>query len=113
MTRVSELAMSKLDDHAAGLGASIGGLLAARVLTDVYPTVTIIERDVLPNQPVTRRGVPRGRHVHALPARGSQVLAEPFPGLLNELVAGRARHRPVRSVRLLGRPPSSAGRPTQ
>ena len=33
MKRISELAMTKLGDHAARLGASIGGLLAARVLT--------------------------------------------------------------------------------
>ena len=43
------------------LGASISGLLAARVLADYYSTVTIVERDVLPEQPVTRRGVPQGR----------------------------------------------------
>ena len=35
MTRVSELARTKLDDHAAGLGAHIGGSLAARVLRRV------------------------------------------------------------------------------
>ena len=60
MTRVSEVAMTKLGEHAVGLGARIGGLLAARVLTDCYPTVTIVERDVLPNEPVNRRRVCAG-----------------------------------------------------
>ena len=40
--------MAKIGDHAVVLGASIGGLLAARVLADAYPQVTIVERDPLP-----------------------------------------------------------------
>jgi len=90
MKRVSGLAMTKLGDHAVVLGASMGGLLAARVLADFYQTVTIVERDVLPNEPVNRRGVRQGRHVHALLARGSQILDELFPRLLHEVVAGGA-----------------------
>jgi hypothetical protein len=65
-------------------------LLAARVLADFYRTVTIVERDVLPSDPVNRRGVPQGRHAHALLSRGSRILDELFPGLLTELVAGGA-----------------------
>ncbi|ABM16692.1 FAD-dependent oxidoreductase [Mycolicibacterium vanbaalenii] len=84
------LVMNNLGDHAVVLGASMGGLLAARVLADFYRTVTIVERDVLPNDPVNRRGVPQGRHVHALLARGSRILEELFPGLLDEVVAGGA-----------------------
>ena len=34
-----------------------------------------------------RRGAPQGRHIHALLARGQQVLEELFPGLTAELVA--------------------------
>jgi 2-polyprenyl-6-methoxyphenol hydroxylase-like FAD-dependent oxidoreductase len=82
--------MSKLGDHAVVLGASMGGLLAARVLADFYRTVTVIERDELPDDPVTRRGVPQGRHPHALLARGAQILDELFPGLMDELVAAGA-----------------------
>lgn len=81
-----QLAMTKLGDHAVVLGASMGGLLAARVLADFYRTVTVIERDMLPNEPLDRRGVPQGRHVHALLARGSKVLDEFFPGLVSEAV---------------------------
>ncbi|MBV9318610.1 MAG: hypothetical protein JO106_01645 [Mycobacterium sp.] len=68
----------------------MGGLLAARVLTDFYRTVTVVERDVLPDGPANRRGVPQGRHVHALLGRGSQVLGELFPGFLDALVAAGA-----------------------
>lgn len=79
--------MAKLGEHAVVLGASMAGLLAARVLADFYETVTVVERDVLPDEPRQRRGVPQARHAHALLARGSQILDELFPGLLDELVS--------------------------
>ena len=78
--------MAKIGDHAVVLGASMAGLLAARTLSDFFETVTVVERDVLPDDAVNRRGVPQGRHLHALLARGSQALEELFPGLLDEMV---------------------------
>ena len=59
----------------------MGGLLAAKVLADFYETVTVVERDMLPENATNRRGVPQGRHVHLLLGRGSQILGELFPGL--------------------------------
>jgi 2-polyprenyl-6-methoxyphenol hydroxylase-like FAD-dependent oxidoreductase len=82
--------MARLGERAVVLGASMGGLLAARVLADFYDTVTVVERDELPNHPDVRRGVPQGRHVHVLLARGAQIFDELFPGLLDELVADGA-----------------------
>jgi 2-polyprenyl-6-methoxyphenol hydroxylase-like FAD-dependent oxidoreductase len=82
--------MPVLGERAIVLGASMGGLLAARVLADFFGTVTVIERDELSDDPVNRRGVPQGRHVHALLARGAHILEELFPGLLDELVAAGA-----------------------
>jgi 2-polyprenyl-6-methoxyphenol hydroxylase-like FAD-dependent oxidoreductase len=82
--------MRRVGERAVVLGASMGGLLAARVLTDFYGTVTVVERDVLPGDPAQRRGVPQGRHVHGLLSSGSRVLDELFPGLLDDLVAGGA-----------------------
>src|SRR6202022_1276906 len=79
-----------IGDHAGVLGASMAGLLAARTLFDFYETVTVVERDVLPDDAVNRRGVPQGRHGHALLGRGSQVLAELFPGFLDDLVEAGA-----------------------
>ena len=79
--------MRKIGDHAAVLGASMGGLLAARVLADAYRRVTIVERDPLPESGLDRKGVPQGRHAHALLPRGAQILDELFPGLLADLVA--------------------------
>jgi 2-polyprenyl-6-methoxyphenol hydroxylase-like FAD-dependent oxidoreductase len=74
-------------DHAVVLGASMGGLAAARVLADAYRRVTVVDRDLLPDPGVQRRGVPQGRHAHGLLARGREVLEELFPGLTDELVA--------------------------
>jgi 2-polyprenyl-6-methoxyphenol hydroxylase-like FAD-dependent oxidoreductase len=68
-------------------GASMSGLLAARVLSGYYDTVTVVERDALPDGPVKRRGVPQGSHAHLLLARGAEILDSLFPGFLVELAA--------------------------
>jgi len=47
----------------------------------------VIDRDELPEASTHRRGVPHGRHIHGLLARGQQALEELFPGLTGELVA--------------------------
>jgi 2-polyprenyl-6-methoxyphenol hydroxylase-like FAD-dependent oxidoreductase len=78
-------------EHAVVLGAGMAGLLAARVLSEFYSTVTVVERDVLPDTPLQRRAIPQGRHVHGLLSRGSLVLDELFPGLLAELVSSGAQ----------------------
>lgn len=88
--------MAKVGNHALVLGASMAGLLAARSLSEFFDTVTVVERDPLPDIPadtgIARRGVPQGRHLHALLPRGAQVLEELFPGILNELLLDGARH---------------------
>jgi 2-polyprenyl-6-methoxyphenol hydroxylase-like FAD-dependent oxidoreductase len=72
------------------LGASMSGLLATRVLADHFRTVTVVERDVLDTGGSNRRGVPQGRHPHALLARGARTFDEFFPGILDDLVAAGA-----------------------
>jgi 2-polyprenyl-6-methoxyphenol hydroxylase-like FAD-dependent oxidoreductase len=79
--------MNKHGSHAVVLGASMGGLLAARVLADFYDRVTVVDRDILPADPVNRRGVPQGRMLHAALARCTQVLDELFPGFVDDLKA--------------------------
>jgi 2-polyprenyl-6-methoxyphenol hydroxylase-like FAD-dependent oxidoreductase len=73
--------------HAIVIGASIGGLCAARVLADFYDRVTVYERDELPDGPAIRSAVPQDRHVHLLMARGAQEFDTHFPGLLDDMVA--------------------------
>ncbi|MFE3542598.1 2Fe-2S iron-sulfur cluster-binding protein [Nocardia sp. NPDC059177] len=81
--------MAQERTHAVVLGASMAGLLAARILSESFAQVTVVERDDL-SAPGDRRGVPQGRHVHALLARGTQIFEELFPGLTGQLLADGA-----------------------
>ena len=71
-------------DHAVVVGGGMAGLLAARVLSESFARVTVVERDALPGDAEPRRGVPQGRHVHGYQARGVEIVDELFPGLLAE-----------------------------
>ena len=82
--------MSKLGEQAVVCGAGMGGLLAARVLSEFYGTVTVVERDKLPEAADQRRGVPQGRHFHVLWSRGAEELARLFPGIHDDLIAAGA-----------------------
>jgi 2-polyprenyl-6-methoxyphenol hydroxylase-like FAD-dependent oxidoreductase len=77
-------------EHAVVLGGSIAGLLAARVLTDHYRRVTLVERDVLPLAGEQRRGVPQSRHLHALQPSGRRILDELFEGFAAEMIGDGA-----------------------
>lgn len=74
-----------LGERAVVLGAGMAGLLTARVLADRYRQVVVIERDPITGATDARKGVPQGRHAHALLARGQRILEELFPGLQQEL----------------------------
>lgn len=76
----------RIAQHALVIGAGIGGLLAGRVLSDYYERVTLLERDDFPAPGEHRKGVPQGRHVHGMLAKGREVLEDLFPGLMAELV---------------------------
>ncbi|MBV9378965.1 MAG: monooxygenase [Alphaproteobacteria bacterium] len=78
--------MAHLGKHAIVIGASMGGLLAARALADHYDEVSLLERDTLPETHEPRKGVPQGRHAHGLLARGREVLDQFFPGLSEEMI---------------------------
>jgi len=75
-----------MNEKAIVIGASMSGLLAARVLSDFYDEVVILERDTFSDQIENRRGVPQGRHAHAILSGGSQALERQFPGITEELV---------------------------
>jgi 2-polyprenyl-6-methoxyphenol hydroxylase-like FAD-dependent oxidoreductase len=77
--------MRNRESKAVVLGASIAGLLTARVLSSHFGQVTIVERDTLPDGPHIRKGVPQGAHAHGLLASGYRVIDEYFPGIMTEL----------------------------
>lgn len=73
--------------HAVVLGASMGGLAAARALSDHFEHVTVLDRDQLPHEAQQRRGVPHGQHAHGILAGGLAALEQLFPGIEDELIA--------------------------
>lgn len=74
------------------IGASMGGLAAARVLSDHAALVTVFERDTIEQDAgiATRRGVPQGRHAHALLASGDELMQRWYPGITGQLLAAGA-----------------------
>jgi hypothetical protein len=48
----------------------------------------VIERDPTPTEPIARRGVPQGQHVHLLLEAGRATLEDLFPGFGEELARG-------------------------
>ena len=86
--------------RAVVIGSSIAGILAARAVLPHVDRVTLVERDELPLEPVTRGATPQGRHTHGLLARGREVIEEMFPGSAADLQARGAR---VGDVQATGR----------
>jgi 2-polyprenyl-6-methoxyphenol hydroxylase-like FAD-dependent oxidoreductase len=83
--------------HAVVVGGSLAGMLAARVLSDHFDRVTLLERDCFPETPAARKGLPQGRHAHVLLERGRRVLERFLPGLTGALV--RAGAEPLDATR--------------
>ena len=72
------------------MGASMAGLCAARVLSDHFEEVLILERDRLPEGAEFRAGVPQAHQYHILLQSGLMQIKEWFPGLEQELIAAGA-----------------------
>jgi 2-polyprenyl-6-methoxyphenol hydroxylase-like FAD-dependent oxidoreductase len=77
--------MGKLGREAVVVGAGAGGLFTARVLSDWFEHVTVLERDTAGDTSEPRPGVPQGKHLHALLSGGQRVLGALFPGFDDEL----------------------------
>jgi flavin-dependent dehydrogenase len=93
-----------LGRQAIVVGAGIGGLVAAKALSSHFGTVTVLERDVLPSEPVARTGTPQTRQIHVLLRGGLDALTGLFPEFETELErAGAVRVR-VGSQSLLEMP---------
>lgn len=87
--------------HAIVAGAGIGGLAAAKALSSFFETVTVLERDALPSEPIARIGTPQARQIHVLLRGGLDALIEFLPELETELErAGAVRVRVGSQARL-------------
>jgi 2-polyprenyl-6-methoxyphenol hydroxylase-like FAD-dependent oxidoreductase len=92
----------RVGEHAIVIGASVAGLLAARVLSDEYERVTIIEREELPPVGEGRKAVPQGSHAHVMLASGQRAIEELLPGITGELFAAGAQSgKALREIRLV------------
>lgn len=78
-------------EKAIVIGGGIAGLMTARVLSDHYQEVMIVERDVLPQVlpqvPSARPGTPQAFHPHRILPRGGMIMEDLFPGYVDDLLA--------------------------
>ncbi|MCX4761715.1 pyridine nucleotide-disulfide oxidoreductase [Streptomyces sp. NBC_01275] len=77
------------------LGGSHTGMLAARALSGLADRVVVVERDVLPDGPAPRKGLPQARHAHMLWSGGVRAVTELLPGVADALRDVGARRLPV------------------
>jgi 2-polyprenyl-6-methoxyphenol hydroxylase-like FAD-dependent oxidoreductase len=87
------------------IGGGIAGLLAARVLSEHFDDVLIIERDSLPEKPGTRSGTPQSFHLHQVLPRGEMILESFFPGFsedIQRLGAFQREHAQVQMINPYG-----------
>jgi 2-polyprenyl-6-methoxyphenol hydroxylase-like FAD-dependent oxidoreductase len=77
-------------DRAIVIGAGMGGLAAAKAVAPYFESVTVLDRDALPDGPEFRAGTPQARHVHGLLAGGSRALEALFPGIGSDFLKAGA-----------------------
>lgn len=85
MLSSTELQQRK-EKSAIVIGGSIGGMVAARILTEHFDEVVLVERDYLPVGAENRPGVPHARHLHFLLKRGLMIIEDLFPGVKPDLL---------------------------
>jgi 2-polyprenyl-6-methoxyphenol hydroxylase-like FAD-dependent oxidoreductase len=78
--------IEKYRGHAVVVGASMAGLLAARILVDRFETVTLIDKDPLPDEANIRPGTPQARHIHVMQKAGQETLEDLFPGYSDDVI---------------------------
>jgi len=62
------------------IGGGIAGMSAAKVLTEFFDKVIVLERDRYPDGIGDRRGVPHGKMFHTLLERGRREIEDILPG---------------------------------
>ena len=88
------------DTQAVVVGGSFAGLLSARVLSNHFDRVTVLERDPIQDHPESRRGQPQTRHVHGVLPSGLKILNGYFPDLADTLEEHGATFNDIaRSIR--------------
>ena len=68
------------------IGGSIAGIAAAKVLTDSFERVTVLEKDAPHRRREGRPGAAQGWHLHHLLTAGQIELERQFPGIVDDMV---------------------------
>lgn len=93
--------MAQLGRSAIVVGAGIGGLAAASALAGKFGSVTVLDRDELPEGASWRMGAGQGAHVHQLLKAGEQSLERLLPGITEDFYrAGAVDMRVGRDVKV-------------
>jgi 2-polyprenyl-6-methoxyphenol hydroxylase-like FAD-dependent oxidoreductase len=85
MKRKTTFESYNLGERAVVVGGGVGGLSAARALSDRFCQIVILDRDELPASATPRPGVPQGKQPHFLLGGGLKALEQLLPGFGNEL----------------------------
>jgi flavin-dependent dehydrogenase len=75
-----------LGARAIVVGGGMAGLFSARVLSDHFDEVIVLDRDDEPTTNEPRGTVPQGHHFHVLLPGGLDAMTDWFPGFVDDLV---------------------------
>lgn len=75
-----------LGERAVVVGGGMAGLFSARVLSDHFAEVVVVDRDHEPTTADPRSSVPQGHHFHILLPGGLDAMNEWFPGFVEDLI---------------------------
>lgn len=77
-------------NRAVVIGGSIAGLLSAKILSERFKEVIIVERDEITESHAERRGVPQSLQPHILLTHGYRLLEQFVPSLKEDLLTAGA-----------------------
>lgn len=80
----------KARSTAVVIGGSIAGMASAKVLTESFERVIVLEKDQDHRRSEGRPGAAQGWHLHHLLIAGQQQLDSVFPGIIDDMVAAGA-----------------------
>ena len=68
------------------IGGSIAGILTARILSNHFDEVIIVEKDRFEDNSKVRNGTPQASHIHLLLVKGRQIIEHYFPDLEKDIL---------------------------
>ncbi|MFF3286510.1 FAD-dependent monooxygenase [Streptomyces sp. NPDC003023] len=77
--------------RAVVIGGGLAGMLAAGVLREYVEEVIVVERDVLPDGPRSRKSLPQAHHAHLLWSGGARAIETLLPGTTDRWLAAGGR----------------------